>query len=346
MGKKNSKQVKVRNSSPILPLLIIVLLVYFGFNFLTKQSNMNISRKNDALYEQNLKNQNYAYMDDIRYKKDIVKQAKKYSLHELDFVMGPQELKNYIEKYDNTPSAYAYERYNPVGGTYLKDKTLRANLNVHTIKTDGHMEVKEILDQAAEYADAVAIAYPTTKFIIGFADKDSLDNAPEIIDTVRKEPDKYKNIKVVFGIEISTTLESNDLIDESSKVSLLALGVNPFDKTLLRNFPRQSLFTSYENISHDFDDIVTILNEQNYLIYGIAKPLQYFDSVSDKYNYLKNLFEYYNTQENKYKFIEAYYDPYTYSRSPEINQMNELSTHYRFHKVGSLSDYGDNLFEY
>lgn len=346
MGKKNSKNVKINNSSAILPLLILAVLVYGGFRFISNQSNINLNKRNDAVYENNLKASNYAYMEDIGYKKDIVKSSKKYSLKQLAFLMGPQELKQYITKYDDDYLNYAYGQYNPPAGTYTKQKLMRANLNIHTMLTDGHMEIPAILEQAAQYGDIVASNFPNQKYIIAISDLDSVDYAPIVIETINANPEKYKNLRVVFGIEISTNLEANDYINEVSKVNILALCINPFESEILKYFPNKSLFSSGETDGHDFDEMVSMLNSQTHTIYGIARPLKEFAYISDKQNYIKNLFKYYITQNEGFKFVESYYDPYTYSSAPEVLQMKQTVDDLKLHKVGSLSDYGDNLFEY
>ena len=328
-----------------LPILLLIFII-LCLNFVSNQSKININRRNSAKYENSLINSGYRYKDDLSYKKSILSIMKKYSLEDLDFLMGPEELAYYIKKYNDDYSYYAYGQFNPPNNFHIENKNFRANLNVHSTISDGNVNIKDILDQAAQYADVLAESFPNEKYIIAITDINSVDGAKTILETIKADPEKYKNIRVVFGIEIPTTLEYNSTIKDSTDINLLVYCINPFDKNILNEFPPLGVFDNYDSSRKDFDEIVKFLGKQKYVIYGIAKPMEAVSNANSKEEFIDNLLAYYTKGYDKLRFAEAYYDPYTYNYFPEYNYLLEKLNSMGIYKVGSIDQFEDKIFRY
>ena len=307
-----------------LSLLLFIFFTLMIF-FVNQQSTININNRNNTNYENNLKKNNYSYQDDLNYKKKLSEDSKTFSISDLDFIIGPQELEQYMQKFDADFHNYAYGIYNPPKDTYLSQKKLRANLNIHSlISDDGNINIKNILNEASDYADALASEYPNQKYIIAVADVNNISNCKYIIKTIKSNKEKYKNLKIVLGVEIPTTLEANNIIKQKSKVNILAFCINPFDK----NFKKEISKTIFDNKEErDFDETIDFRNSQDYIIYGISKPLQNnSDSIKDNLRYLETLLTYYANRDSKpVKFVEAYYDPYIYFKTSESSFLLEAA---------------------
>lgn len=340
MGKSQQSK-KNFSLLPILFVAAISLLI----SFVVHKSSVNMNNRDSAYYENNLLRDNYPYKKDLNYKRKIINDAEKYSLADLDFIVGPQELEHFLQNYNDDFSFYAYDKYNPPKNFHLTEKKLRANLNLHSLISDGNMNIKDILNEAADYADAVSKEYPGQYYLLAITDLNTIAGCKYIIDTVTSNKDKYKNLKIVLGVEIPTTMQPNDKLNQSSKVNILALCINPFDKKMKKEFSGGFLGSS-KNKERYFDETTDFLNSQENLVYGIAKPLQE-DSGSFRQNILNLdgvLTHYVNKCPNAVKFVEAYYSPYIYHRTPETNYMFEISDILNLYKIGSLELMSDSIF--
>ena len=324
--------------------ILVFIIIYFGVKFISNQSNINVNKRMSIAYENNLILNSYDFLEDLEYKKDIIRDSNLYSLADLDFLVGPKELKYYIKLYNDNYENYAYGRTNALKETPFLQRKLKANFNIHTVYTDGNLDIKSILDQAAEYSNALVKNFPNTPYIIAIADINSIAHCKTIIDTIKLNPNKYKNIKVVFGVEIPTVLESNEVVSQTSKVNLLALCINPFNVNMQKLFPKFGMFESYDAKEFKFDEMTEILNRDLFLSYGIAKPLQYTSYVNNKTGYLESLIKYYNISNPGFKFIESYFNPYTYSKTSEAYYITDETNLPNIYKVGSLDYYGESIF--
>lgn len=341
--KTQKKKTNIKSHYTIWPI-IFVLVVYWGFSYISNLSDENLNRRNDVNYEKQLINKGYKYVDDLEYKREIVKTSHKYSLSKLNSIVGPQELAELIENYDDSYINYTSGEHNPNDNFHVEQKTLRANLNVHSQISNGYLSVSEILKQAVEYADIAASSHPDYPFIIAFTDINSVEQCKKVLDIVTKHPEKYKNLKIVLGIEIPTELQLQKA--GKTKVSILALAINPFDKKYKEEFPKFGMFNSYEDKISDYDTISQLLNSTKHCLYGIARPLDDIEHVKiSKYVYIDEILSYYTKHNKKnMNFVEAYYDPYIYSGSAYTVYLDREANYNEIYRIGSIKTYGESIF--
>ena len=186
---------------------------------------------------------------DIDYRKTLLKAMEhgESNYARLRPVMGPQEYRSVIEKFSNSPSCYtpgttlttfAQDDYELNG---IINRTFRASLHNHTIYSDGRMTVRELLEQSAKYADNVVakiknqtnVKAADAPFTIAITDHDTLDGCKEAVKIIAQNPQKYKNIRVILGVEI--TAENRMLGDKLKKpvhLHYVINAINPFDSNL------------------------------------------------------------------------------------------------------------------
>lgn len=189
------------------------------------------------------------FAEDIPYRKDLIKGigGKESDYVILRSVIGPGEYKSIVKEFSDTPV-----NYSPGAElvTDIKDgfdmsgkisQKYRANLHIHTNHSDGRMSVAELLDQSAKYADTIAANLkknPEAKaknapFTIAITDHDILEGCKEAVKIIQENPEKYKNLRVVMGCELTV---ENQLLEREMKkpvsIHLLLHGINPFDEKL------------------------------------------------------------------------------------------------------------------
>ena len=87
----------------------------------------------------------------------------------------------------------------------IKNRILRINLHNHTKASDGKLSLLEMLEQARKWADAIAIKNNSNEksaFVWGLTDHDTMDGAKEVVKIISQNPEKYKNLKIVLGVNL------------------------------------------------------------------------------------------------------------------------------------------------
>ena len=166
----------------------------------------------------------------FEYKKEIKNTTPNINIENLTSIICDEDLEKFCKNFSEInfkpgerSDKYVLDSHNL---KYIKSGDFKANLHVHTKYSDGSSSVENILDKANE------IAKTNGEFIIAITDHDCVDGAKEAIEILSQNQDKYRNLKVVLGLEISTYAIT--LKNQKSPVSvhLLVYGINPFDTKL------------------------------------------------------------------------------------------------------------------
>ena len=149
--------------------------------------------------------------------------GKKIPAENLSCVMSGDELLKILPKL--TKKNYEANSQNIKNGFFIAD------LHSHSNYSDGEGFVKNLLEDAAEYAD---ILYKKTKqkFIFALTDHDTTEGVKEALEIIASNPKRYKNLRFVPAIEVSfshKTPKSNNPCEISE---LLVYGINPYSRKL------------------------------------------------------------------------------------------------------------------
>ena len=244
-------------------------------------------------------------MEDLEYKKKIITSSKNltYKLENLRPLVGPNELERFIRENNDNPEIYTPSEENIKKGIY------QANLHMHTTNSDGQARVEYILDQAESYAKKNLKGKP---FYLSITDHNTILGAKELIEVLQKNPQKYKNIKVICGIEIFTAYNNSSVAKRPVDIHVLGWCINPYDKFLNKEFYKKNLKDKWNRQlpDRDFDFVITELS--NYGLIGIAHPARYIDFLGkENKNYIKELLQHYKSKnKNKVCYLEGYYQVY------------------------------------
>lgn len=137
--------------------------------------------------------------------KDFITRVKNFS--EISFKPGERKDLNILDSHDLR---------------YLNSGDFKANLHIHTQYSDGSMTISELLDNAEKLSEK------TNNFLIAITDHDTIDGAKE----AEKLIEKYNQVNVCFGVEISTIGINFPNQTKPVQIHLLVYGINPNDKKL------------------------------------------------------------------------------------------------------------------
>lgn len=290
---------------------------------------------------------------DKAYKQDLINTSghPEYTLKNMKSIIGEKELTKVIKKYDNHPEKYQSDRYEKKDLEGVKQLTYRAGLHSHTTFSDGSLTPEEMLNQAADYADKVKAKHPFEKYpmIIAITDHFNTLGCQNAIDIIQKNPEKYKNIKLVIGMETEAYVKLPS--QKATKIHLLTWCINPyvwpFDSM---NFKDAMIQFGKEykelNFLPDYKDFIKRIHTMQYGIVGIAHPLRYFEKDETTDAVIEELFnEYKALKDEKILFTEGYYQPYRFSVSEDMyNKTAEKAYQKGIFRTGSQDTHGKSIF--
>ena len=112
----------------------------------------------------------------------------------LSCIMSGDELLKVLPRL--TKSSYEATASNMQKGVY------RADLHSHSTYSDGEGLVKNLLDDATDYADSL-YSRTKNKFIYAITDHDTVKGLKEIMGIIAGNPVRYKNLHFVPALEVS-----------------------------------------------------------------------------------------------------------------------------------------------
>jgi|GEM_PF-4133789 len=147
-------------------------------------------------------------------------------------LIGPEELKTLLVKFDKTPEVYVPE-----------SKEFGVDLHIHTNYSDGNSTPEYLLNYLTRYADRrVELDIIKSErfsgnipFVFAITDHNTIGGSKNVINTIVQAPYKYRNVGfVVGGAELMAKYTSPILKEPipSSSCELLLYGANPFDEKI------------------------------------------------------------------------------------------------------------------
>lgn len=276
---------------------------------------------------------------DIEYKKEIIQDSnnKEYTLESMQSIAGPEELKDFITKNNLNPQMYIPSANN------IKNGDFRANFHIHTTSSDGTLTIEQLLNQAELYAEKIH-----KPFYFAITDHNTVNGLKTAVDLIEKHPDKYKNIKLVLGMEVFSSLEANPkIMQKPIDIHVLCWCINPYDKELNQVFMKKDLKDKYNYSFRTFENAIILLNHKG--IVGIAHPMRYVKkdnlivSKDKYYDYLIN--KYFSLNSKNTLFTEGYYQSYDNTEEKElINQTNTKFKEKGLILTGSTDAHGKSIF--
>ncbi|MBR6126557.1 PHP domain-containing protein [bacterium] len=286
-------------------------------------------------------------MQDLEYKTAIIKESHNpfYRLESLRPIVGEEELTEFIISNNNNPQIYTPSPENIAKGVF------RANLHMHTLQSDGCASVKERLDAAQEYAqNNIKDGF----MYIAITDHNTVLGAKEVVKLLEKYPNKYKNVKVILGMEVFTAFKSK-YYDKPVEIHVLNWCINPYDKFLNKEFYKPKNANKGNRVlpDRDFDYVIEMMSK--YAIPGIAHPIRYTNRIGqNKHLYMEEMIDRYTNLTNKHAFMEGFYQVYPryYEAKffneeilPYIDYVNKKADEHNIIKTGSTDSHSMTIFD-
>lgn len=244
---------------------------------------------------QALKSQTEAYPNDIEYRRQIMLNSGKNpdEYYKLRSIIGLDEIKSVMSGFNEHEEVYSVG----INDENIRNKTIRANLHIHTLASDGFLSTQELLDKAVTYANDVAATHRDLKkepFIIAITDHDTIESAKEAIEIISKDPLKYKNLRVILGIE-STTYNDiiTDAVQKPTNTHILVYGIDPNEKSI-DNFIKSTKLAKHQ-ISEKIIDQANITYQKTFdkknNLFSLEQARDFFNPLKKNilgiYNYME-----------------------------------------------------------
>lgn len=287
-------------------------------------------------------------MRDLNYKKSIIKDSHNifYKLERLRPIVGEEELTEFIKQNNNKPEIYSPTKENIEKGIF------RANLHMHTLNSDGKATVQERLDEAQNYAqNNIKNGY----MYIAITDHNTILGAKEVVKILQKNPNKYKNIKIILGMEVFSAYKTK-YYRKPIDIHVLCWCINPYDKFLNKEFYKADKKDKYNRPKPDrkFQKVISMMNK--YSIPGIAHPARYSTRIGKKkLLYIDDMLNQYKKISSKPLFLEGYYQTYPkyYSKEemekmllPYVKEINKKADNLGIMKTGSTDSHSKTIFSW
>ena len=160
------------------------------------------------------------YPKDLAYLKTLAKNAgvAESELYKLNPIIGAEQLEKILKS--------ASSRF------FNVNEDFHLNLHMHTTHSDGQMSVNSLLEQSSEYANKVEQNGIIPNFTIAITDHDNFDGAREAVEKILAEPERYQNLGVVLGSELSCEHKNLEQLNRPVPFELVAYSINPYDKKM------------------------------------------------------------------------------------------------------------------
>lgn len=235
----NNKNIENTKTKPISIIIAATMTVAAALVLLNSKKIKNIHELNKQ--RKILEKQIKSFPEDMKYRSNLavgigLKEKDSYKLRS---VIGSQEFSSYLDEFSKNPTVYTpgLKSYKTNESAYFKDKKyvenfdFGANLHMHTKHSDGKFEIQDLLDKAAEYGDK-RFEKKGKPFVFAITDHDSVDGCKEAVEIISQDPWKYRNIRLVLGIENTTRINPNNMLKDDAQIHLLSYCINPFGKQM------------------------------------------------------------------------------------------------------------------
>lgn len=188
-----------------------------------------------------LKKETQIYPSDVAYRRQLMTNAGKSpdDYYKIRSIIGKSEIESILNELHENPDAYSVG----INNENIYNGNIRANLHMHTIASDGMLSAEDLLNKAVEHANKVAQKHPEFRqapFTIAITDHDTTETAKEVVELISQDPLKYKNLRVILGVEFNTYNKIAPNISEgAANTHVLVYGIDP-NEQLFNSFTEQT----------------------------------------------------------------------------------------------------------
>lgn len=290
-------------------------------------------------------------------------------------IAGPEEIRAIVRAFRFGPVFYqpgvrpaGHEtEADSHGMEYVQNFNFRANLHIHTRYSDGELSVPEMLNQAAAYADRVApsltrhSAAPYAPFTVGIMDHNRVGGCIEAIHRIYEQPERYRNLRVVLGAEVTVRLYNIGAFALRRKrhVHFLMLGITPQDPILARFFEPFENGISPENPSFHGSPSVTLptlartVRSMPYGFLAMAHPSRvllkkFLAEEGHEAEAMRAYISFFRRAAGaRALYVEAFYQAYSGALAANVEEYHTILnaiTAERLYAAGGMDTHGGSIF--
>jgi len=218
---------------------------------------------------------------------------KQISPEQLTSIMGKEELSSLLPKLKQE-NFMAFKEVIQNGAPQkvmisknLQEGIFQIDLHSHTNYSDGQATVENLLDNVVKYADKLN-SLTGKKFIFSITDHDTIAGTKEAIRLIAENPEKYKNLRFVPGVELSFAHKTDKGTVEVSE--MLIHGINPFSEKT-NNFIN-SLIAKRKNASEQFLQELNTSSKVHYSLDEVNGDFLYLPKEFFKYKMMWRMYNY------------------------------------------------------
>lgn len=305
-------------------------------------------------------------LSDLIYKNKIIAASNipGLKIESLTSIAGPNELRRIVKANNNNRKFYIPgerpESLKDIPDSYnlenVFNKEFGGSFHIHTKNSDGKLSVQELLDKSVKYADKYA-KQNNQPFVIGITDHNSIEGCKEAIRIISQKPNKYKNLRVILGTEISTKERELDnyKLKKPLKFHILAECINPFDKKINQFF--YNLNEGRKNPMYPKEitikEAVEGFKEDRNNLFSLAHPgypniKKFIDETESPYEVTKSAIKHFKeTAGDKAFYVENYYAGYygDVALDTQLHKtINNACDDLKLYKAGGIDTHGDSIF--
>lgn len=279
------------------------------------------------------------------------------NIFRLNSIAGPQEFSDFLQEHNNHEDIYKpgerpFSRMAEIDSHTMENVDsgrYGANLHIHSVHSDGQLTVQEILDQAVAYADKRAEKNGAREpFYIAITDHNTAEGSKEALRLIYENPKKYKNLRVVLGVEISAKMPEirGFQLKKPRTVHILTMCADPnsevFD-SFIKSLSAESknvMFPRYITL----EEITEALKDEKSVRFGFAHPAfpDMRDDLKSSNRYkaavLESIQHFQNVTKDKGTFVEGYYQGYKGELALDKKLLKLIKRHCDY--LGLLKDGG------
>ncbi|MBQ9245638.1 hypothetical protein IJ182_05155 [bacterium] len=195
---------------------------------------------------------------------ESIKQNKGIKIPPANFecIMTPSEIRKILPKLKEQNFECSEE--NVEKGIYCADLDYQSNFTLNSKET-----ITEILDRAVKYADKYH-EKTGEKFVFAFTDHDTVEGVQRVLYEVGKNPDKYKNLKIIPGLKLSYAHKAPNSKIGYENSDMLIYGINPFSKNIT-SFIDKTIFARKKMVEDFIAKVNELYPEYEYSVNEIVK---------------------------------------------------------------------------
>ncbi|MEI8377179.1 MAG: hypothetical protein WCF95_01445 [bacterium] len=295
-----------------------------------KQLDLNYEKQKQIIHKYKIlpKGRPLVFLEDNNYRINLAKNLN-VPPEKIQSVVGVNELKFLLKE------KFKAQNFMPgLNDANVQNGSFRTNLHMHTKNSDGDFTAQKLLDAVREYSRKIS-----KPVYFAVTDHNNINANKEILELIAANPEKYKNLRFITGVEILNKHTAENAKEISYET--IVYGLNPFKKGYKD-------FLSKQKIPKTSKELAEFYRNED-VLFPLAHPQRIFcDNLK---NFIGDVFVPNNGKalEVHYSYSEAASEEWAkeYKFKPDetaISEVKMLAEEFQLLKTGGRDNHGEDFF--